>query len=366
MMKSKRRSVRDRCFKPGFTLIELLVVIAIIAVLIALLLPAVQAAREAARRAQCVNNLKQLGLAFHNYVSANNTGPLGCYHQKPTINASATPCSGNHEHGLLVGLLPFFEQSAVFNSYNASVHFTYQDNSTATGSGLSSLWCPSDPTVAKGIDIAGDFGYTQPFVMRYTSYKGNAGTWFAPGRYEDPLCTSNPASFGTLMGQANGLFSFYSSIQLAGITDGTSNTLLMAESAYGKLTTGDQREWHWWTSGDYGDTMFTTMYPMNPFNKVPGLDAAQGINADVDVAAASSFHPGGANFAMADGSVRFLKETIGTWVYNHQTGLPNNVTLNTGVGTKFPGIYTVAAPGLGIYQALSTRNGGEVLSADQY
>jgi len=105
---------------------------------------------------------------------------------------------------------------------------------------------------------------------------------------------------------------------------------------------------------------------MNPFNKVPGLDAAQGINADVDVSGASSFHPGGANFAMADGSVRFLKETIGTWIYNHQTGLPNNVTLSTGAGSKFPGIYTVGAPGPGIFQSLSTRGGGEVISADSY
>ena len=359
-------ATRDRSPRVGFTLIELLVVIAIIAVLIALLLPAVQAAREAARRAQCVNNLKQMGLAFHNYVDTHGTGPLGCYHQTVASNANATPCSGNHEHSLLVALLPFFEQSSLFNSYNASVHFTFQANSTTTGTGLSPLWCPSDPTVSTGIDISADFGYALPFVMRYTSYKGNAGTWFAPGRYEDPLCGSNPASFATLKAQANGIFNFYSNYTIASITDGTSNTMLMAETAYGKLGSGDQREWHWWTSGDYGDTMFTTMYPMNPFNKVPGLDAAQGINTDVDVSAASSFHPGGANFAFCDGSVKFLKETIGTWTYNHQTGLPNNVTLSTGAGSQFPGIYTVAAPGLGIYQSLSTRNGGEVISADAY
>jgi len=341
------------------------VVIAIIAVLIALLLPAVQAAREAARRSQCVNNLKQLGLAFHNYIDANGTGPIGCYHM-PGPGSTFKPCSGNHEQGLLVSLLPFYEQGTVYNSYNTSVHFTWMDNSTATGSGISTLWCPSDGSVSKGIDIKDDFGYPQPFVMKYTSYKGNAGTWFAPGRYEDPFCSSNPTSFGSLLAQANGIFSFYSSTRMADITDGTSNTLLMGEGAYGKLTQGDQREWHWWTSGDYGDTMFTTMYPMNPFNKVPGLDAAQGINADVDVTGASSYHPGGANFAFADGSVRFLKETIGTWIYNHQTGLPNNVTVSTGAGTKFPGIYSVAAPGLGVYQALSTRGGGEVLSADAY
>ena len=70
-----------------------------------------------------------------------------------------------------------------------------------------------------GIDIASDFGYGLPFVMRYTSYKGNAGTWFAPGRYEDPLCSSTPVPFASLLAQANGVFSFYTSISIASITD---------------------------------------------------------------------------------------------------------------------------------------------------
>src|ERR1700733_9826758 len=99
----------------AFTLIELLVVIAIIAVLIALLLPAVQAAREAARRAQCTNNMKQLGLGLANYESSNSCFPLGSFMMLPPGNPAATPCSGYHEHSILIDVLPYIEETQIYN-----------------------------------------------------------------------------------------------------------------------------------------------------------------------------------------------------------------------------------------------------------
>src|SRR3954463_5850536 len=127
----------------GFTLIELLVVIAIIAVLISLLLPAVQSAREAARRAQCVNNLKQLALAAHNYESSNNTFPMAD-HVGRYIDGSLT----RQDFGHFVGLTQYVEQGTIFNALNSSVMIYTYPNSTVSGIGLSILWCPSDGVIA--------------------------------------------------------------------------------------------------------------------------------------------------------------------------------------------------------------------------
>ena len=350
----RRRSPR------GFTLIELLVVIAIIAVLIALLLPAVQAAREAARRAQCTNNLKQLGLANANYESATGVFPLGTYMMTPLPGGAAPPgdpsskpCSGRHENSILVRLLPFIEQAQLFNAFNSSVHYDTAPNSTVTVTGISAIWCPSDPSVSQLWVGADGYG------MRFTSYKGNAGTWFSPGRYQDPTCMGS--AFGTLMTQANGIFNFYSRTTISSITDGTSNTMLIGEYAWGKTSPGDQVCWGWWTSGNYADTMYTTLYPINPFNKSGDFGTGSGINADLYTSAASSFHPGGANFAFCDGSVKFIKDSIQMAPMTNMSGqgLPTNVAAAAG------NLYSWIGP-ISVYQALSTRNGGEVISSDQY
>ncbi|HWE40288.1 MAG TPA: DUF1559 domain-containing protein [Isosphaeraceae bacterium] len=344
----------------GFTLIELLVVIAIIGVLIALLLPAVQQAREAARRIQCTNNLKQMALAAHNYVSANNVLPQGGTMQYDYSSGFYWTSGSLH-----VPLLQFMEQLPLYNAVNFNVNMYNPHNVTISGIGLPYLFCPSDGGVEQSdqqpsSEVLG--GWAAPtWTMFHTSYAGCAGTWwyiFAPP---------------SVNVYHNGLFYFQSSVRYSGITDGLSNTIAFGERAHTMLNASDQLYWHWWTSGNYGDTVFNTLYPMNPFKKLqltdgggnPSNDGEGGL--DAYVASASSFHPAGCNFAMMDGSVRFLKETITSWPYNPGTGMPNNVSLITDPGGSGWQIYYIAPmTQVGVYQALSTRNKGEVISADAW
>src|SRR5215212_1356101 len=260
----------------GFTLIELLVVISIIGVLVGLLLPAVQAAREAARRSQCSNNLKQLALAVQGYADVHGVFPLGSFKQPPPVDH----CGGSHEHGAFIALLPFLEQRPLFDAFNANVHFETSPNSTVMGAGLSVLWCPSDPSVARPNSEA--FGWP----IRFTSYMGNSGTWNSPPPNRGPNCTVQ--SFSRLLGQANGAIFYYSATSIASITDGTSRTILFGEHAYGKNPTRELPDWCWWFSGNYGDTMFTTMFPINPLGKIPEVsrEAFYGIDIPPSMLAA--------------------------------------------------------------------------------
>jgi prepilin-type processing-associated H-X9-DG protein len=142
-----------------------------------------------------------------------------------------------------------------------------------------------------------------------------------------------------------------------------SNTLLLAEAAYGKLSAPDRREFHWWASGNYSDTMYTSLYPPNPFSRFSQDRSYPGIDTGIDdryASAASSFHPGGANFALSDGSVRFIKDTIDTWASDATTGWPLGLTVSPGPYTG--NIYSMSKP-LGVYQMLSTRHGGEVVDS---
>jgi prepilin-type N-terminal cleavage/methylation domain-containing protein/prepilin-type processing-associated H-X9-DG protein len=340
----------SRC---GFTLIELLVVISIIGVLIALLLPAVQAAREAARRSQCTNNLKQLGLAVHEYIDAHGVMPLGSFKLSPP--AGGDPCKGGHEAGVFIALLPYLEQGSLFGAFNSTVHYETAPNSTVVGTGLSVLWCPSDSLVSQA--DSKHFGWP----VRYCSYMGSSGTWNSPPETRGPACPLQ--NFQALLAQANGVIFYYSSIRIAGIVDGTSSTFLFGEHAYGKNPTVELPDWGWWFSGNYGDTMFTTMFPMNPQGKIPDIpnQALYGIDINPSIQAASSYHPGGAHFAFCDGSVRFLKESIDSAPFAVSTGLPQGWSMAPS------GLYSITPPGrLGVYQALSTRSGTEVVSADSY
>src|SRR5271157_5724177 len=395
---SGKRSV-DRALRAalGFTLIELLVVIAIIAVLISLLLPAVQSAREAARRAQCVNNLKQLGLALANYEAAQGSYPYGMARENTGPNSLFGAYGYYVGSSIFVRLLPYLEQQVLASAYNTSLTNWVADNSTVGATGLSVLWCPSDGAIS-GLHVQypgwGWDGSTQ--ILTYTSYAGSLGNFCKVPDLKIATKVTSPAHYQAVLNQADGLF-FYigwptinppvqpnpipplnpGSIRpatLASITDGLSNTLAFGEKAHGKFSqvpdiyySIDFEYNGAWVSGVFGDTLFSTIFPMNPWGRIsddpnPNGDYFYSYDNQEDnfSIAASSFHPGGCNFAFADGSVRFLKDTINTWPYNPANGEPRNVSYNSSTC-----LFSVT-PTQGVYQALSTRAGGEIVSADQY
>ncbi|AMV36516.1 DUF1559 domain-containing protein [Planctomyces sp. SH-PL62] len=338
---------RFRSRPRGFTLIELLVVIAIIAVLIALLLPAVQAAREAARRAQCVNNLKQMGLGLANYESTNSRYPIGAFHR-------GTPCSGSHEHSFLISILPYIEQGPLYDSHNFMIHYTdNQINRTVYSTGVQAFWCPSDGAAAT--PDTRSMGYP----IYFTNYRGSAGTAFYVGRYSEPSCDG---TYGTRLARADGMLYYDSSVSISAITDGTSNTMVAGEVAYGKIPADVRWDWVWWYSGNNADTLANTLYPINPQKKLNEnyVNTNQlGINVQIMFHSFSSFHPGGMNAAFADGSVKFLKDSINSAPFDAATGLPLAIVPDSnGVLQVTPGQQ------LGVWQALSTRASGEIISAD--
>ena len=357
----------------GFTLIELLVVIAIIAVLIALLLPAVQAAREAARRAQCTNNLKQLALGVMNYESAN-----GCFVSGGNVATASSP-PGPYDTGLenpryfsrwgyLPGLTAFIEQQAVYNAFNFTWGYYVPTWATANGTHLSVLACPSDPTVANGNGFY-SLTATPPYTMGLTSYRGICGPWYQPPRACQGI---SPANYTILQGNALGPIYHSSATTIASITDGTSNTIMIGEYVYGRLSTSDQNCWHWWVAGNT-DTIGTAMYAPNIQAALTDPIIEQDNGATMAVISQSSNHPGGANHAFCDGSVHFIKNSISSWQPNASNATvpywPNGLTwtANITVNAGTIGVFSVL-PGFtyGVYQSLSTRNGGEVISSDSY
>jgi prepilin-type processing-associated H-X9-DG protein len=229
---------------------------------------------------------------------------------------------------------------------------------------LSTLWCPSDPGVDTPNLYSPSYVILAPGgssgVMRYSSYAGCAGAWLN-------------SQFGNIVKSSmNGVLYAYSVTKIASITDGTSNTIMFGEHTRAIENSTDAVCWHWWTSGNYGDTIFTTFFPINPQKKLPYGCADQTGPSNV-VVSASSMHPGGANIAFCDGSVRFVKETINSWQNSPTSpGTPPGMFLTTvsdpscGPCTANYWTPTANVTRFGVWQQLSTRAGGEVISSDSY
>ncbi len=289
----KKQVVSDISRKrQGFTLVELLVVIAIIGILVGLLLPAVQAAREAARRMQCGNNLKQFGLALQNYHDTNRKFPQGF--------------TRFHSWGWAVRVFPFMEQTNLFNRLATDSGNWGPINNAASATLLTTLQtklpdfrCPSD--TGPDLNDKRTLGGRQVSMSNYLGVNGSLlfqhlGQW-----YDAESTPGNPATY---VG-GNGILFMDSKINIAAVTDGTSNTLIVGERDYrhnGALWAGTTN-----TNGGYANRHFclsTAGYTdLGRDHKINGLDPN----------AFSSRHVGGAQFVYCDGSVHFLSQSISVW-----------------------------------------------------
>jgi prepilin-type N-terminal cleavage/methylation domain-containing protein/prepilin-type processing-associated H-X9-DG protein len=248
--------------RAAFTLIELLVVIAIIGVLIALLLPAVQACRSAARRTQCINNEMQMAIAMQNYESAFEALPPGVVNPTgPIANREA-----GYHYSWLVQILPYIEQKNVFNHLNFDVGVYHPANTTARHVRIATFLCPAD-------------GYAGTGGVATTSYFGSHHD------SEAPIDATN-----------NGLLFLNSHVRTEDIGDGASNTILFGEAKVDARALG-------WGSG-------TRSSLRNTGTAINGISPVPTKNNPDPVGGFSSLHAGGADFAFADGSVRFLKDSM--------------------------------------------------------
>lgn len=327
----KRTFARPSQTRAGFTLIELLVVIAIIAVLIALLLPAVQQAREAARRTQCKNNLKQLGLSLQNFHDNLKHFPAGAQNDVLKRGESVPPATGYiRGTSWIVFILPYMDQAALYKRYD----FTQAYNSVANGAFgasviLPAIYCPSGPQPRQYLDPNTNLT-TNPSTHYYGVMGPNLGA-------NPSVVTLNGKTYSHVVGNptANDAYSttgllgqyrdnpgsvttgFYTSFAM--IRDGSSNTFIVAELAK-TLPTGVPNQYRSWIRGNNGGSGTTknVRYPINS-------TFYNGSNNFNDISFGAD-HVGGCHFAMADGTVRFINQSIDLSLYqslaSRQSGEP--------------------------------------------
>lgn len=326
--------------RPAFTLIELLVVIAIIAILIALLVPAVQKVREAAARTQCINNLKNIGLALHGHHDNNKRLPPGC----ASDNAPFGTGGANWGSSWKVFILPYIEQNAIYTKWQFSSSSGYT-NANNIGM-VNNLTIPVYRCPSSVLPDFSPYSNTSGYLEMFTTYTGISGSATDVG-VQGANCSG--------INSAQGCLYPHSRVTMVGISDGTSNTIIVGEQSdhlrdssgavvtgsYGAITSQGP---HGWTMGSNtdsqqggttGDRTFnctTTRYAINSIgysNGSAGTCDNTGMNIPY-----SSKHPGGANFCFADGTVRMLSNA-------------------TTVGSS-----------TSVLNALSTRNGNESVSFD--
>ncbi len=312
---------RARAFRRAFTLVELLVVIAIIGILIALLLPAVQAAREAARRAQCTNHLKQLALAAHNFHAARGHLPHGTYNYIDSTHYTPPPYGNMQGTGggdmqdrrcWMQDILPYIEQGPLYERFDRYM----RDHPSALGfpdhdTVIETLMCPSDPAGPKLHTYWGGIG---------TPTQGFSGNYVACASSE----YFNDEDGYVKSAELDGLFFAISKVRIDDILDGSSNTAMLSELILtpDKGSHDIRGRYH---NPAHGGVVFSTLYPPNNLipdhlnwcsNKEDQLPRApcEWIGQEMYVSV-RSYHPGGVNLALADGSVQFVPETVDQLVF---------------------------------------------------
>ncbi len=252
------------------------------------------------------------------------------------------------------------EQATIFNSINQNLAIIGAENSTVHAIVVSGFACPSDPMSGVVRDLNPgqllDYGVADPAFMVFTSYAGSIGSLPVTAF---PMTSNGCKVPRVLFSQCNGVLNDLSPIDLSSVTDGLSSTIFVAE----KSTTVLQQltivhpyifaKHGWYIAGNWGDTLFTALYPPNAHGKVVLQAAAAWANS------ASSLHPGGVNVLMGEGSVRFVKDSIHSWSSDQKMGSPIGASLSSA------GLW-INLPRTGIWQALSTRSGDEVVNADTF